>query len=249
MIKYTGANYLNIPQTLIEKYQPVIGPVAAMVWINLLYLSKEQVSQWEEPLLALTGLAKEELITQLEILEEADLIEVPEKAESGVKVLLKEPKADLPEAETAAAELIETKEPTAPQDPALDENKKKLEALYDYYHERIGLMSAMDFPLLNEWMEVRGMSPELIAKAIEVTSENAQFPSMKYLDGVLKNWYNAGIRTVSDLEKNKLRQPKGDKPAKLSSEAAAVPQKPIYKDVDIEKVRKWKELFKDDYNG
>jgi hypothetical protein len=44
MIKYTGANYLNIPQTLIEKYQPVIGPVAAMVWINLLYLSKEQVS-------------------------------------------------------------------------------------------------------------------------------------------------------------------------------------------------------------
>lgn len=246
MIKYSGEKHLAISEVLIKEYQPVIGPLAVMVWIDLLYFAKREFTEWEEPILALTGLSKEELINQFELLEEADLIGLGDDSDP-VKIYLNEPKPSKKETE-AAATAISTDQTKV--DQSLADDKKKIEAVYDYYHEKIGLMGARDYPLLNEWMEVRGMSPELIARAIEVTAENAQFPSMKYLDGVLKNWYNANIKTLKELDQLKVKTPnKNEKTSRFTSlrGQSTTPQKSMYKDVDMEKVRKWKELFKDDY--
>jgi len=229
MIKYSGLRQLALPVLLIENYQPVLGPLATMIWIDLLFLAKEGVNNWEEPLLALTGLSEAELQLQLEVLEAAELIVLDVD-----ELTIMEPKLRQktePEAEVAAL------------DQSLDGEQKKKEAVFDYYHEKIGLMAAKDWALLNEWIEIRGMSPELVAKAIDVTSENAQFPSMKYLDGVLKNWFNAKIKELEDLQQPK-RSPSTFK-ADTSKTGKEV--SPAYKSVDLEKVRKWKELFKDDY--
>lgn len=228
MIKYFGSRQLALPVLLIEDYQPVLGSLATMIWIDLLFLANEGVSDWEEPLMALTGLSEDELQPQLEILEAAELIVL-----DADELTIKEPKLNpKTEPEVAVTSLDQT----------LDGAQKKKEAVFDYYHEKIGLMAAKDWALLNEWIEIRGMSPELVAKAIDVTAENAQFPSMKYLDGVLKNWFNAKIKDLEDLE-----QPKKSTPNFKANTPKAKDANPAYKSVDLEKVRKWKELFKDDY--
>lgn len=233
MIRYLGEKHLVLPALLIENYQSVIGPMATMIWIDLLYLLEaEATDNWHEALLSLTKLTEEELAYQLEILTEVELITIKEDV-----IELYQPKRPkkLEEPEKEVAVSI---------DQSLDDEQKKKEAIYDYYHERIGMMGAKEFMLLNEWMEVRGLNPELVAKAIDITAENAQFPSMKYLDGILKNWFNANITKLEDLEtpRQKGTYFKKDRPRSTPQSSS-----PAYKSVDIEKVKKWKELFKDDY--
>lgn len=240
MIRFTGEKHLALPTLLIREYQPIIGPLATMIWIDLLFLLEEGVSDWQEPLLVLTNLSLEELEVQLELLKEVELISLSEQ-----EIVIHSPKIREKEEEVAVT-----------VDQSLDDLKKKIEAVYDYFHEKIGLMAAKDFALINEWIEIRGMAPELVAKAIEITSENAQFPSMKYLDGVLKNWYNANVKSLEELEQPKQRpqfykpetQQRGFSGLNTSkSQGTQDPPMPQYKTVDLDKVRKWKELFKDDY--
>jgi DnaD/phage-associated family protein len=235
MLRFTGEKYLAVPALLIEKYQPVVGPLATIIWIDLYLLAKENVEDWKEPLKALTGFNEEDLQDQLELLKKANLID-----EEGDSLLINEPMPfEVPIEEVAATD----------NNQSLDEKEKKMEAVYDYYHERIGMMGAKEFMLLNEWVEVRGMSPELVAKAIDITAENAQFPSMKYLDGVLKNWHNANIKRLQDLEQPRPRPTstfKSEGGIKSTTSDSVAPN-PNYKAVDPERIRRWKEMFKDEY--
>ena len=78
-----------------------------------------------------------------------------------------------------------------------------LGAVVAFYHQRIGVMGPSQFEKLRFWLEEMGMSPDVIALAIEETVQNAKSPRMNYLEAVLRNWYNDGVRTVADLQRSR----------------------------------------------
>lgn len=57
-----------------------------------------------------------------------------------------------------------------------------------------------DMSLISKWFEQYGYSMELVLKACEAAS-NVQYPTIKYIDGVINNWYNKGVKVVDDIEK------------------------------------------------
>src|SRR5690606_29389310 len=75
----------------------------------------------------------------------------------------------------------------------------------DAYHERIGIMGPTHAQQLAAWM-VRGMAADVLVAAIDeaaATSERERNPRKRrfgYIDGILRNWYNDGIRTAADLQ-------------------------------------------------
>src|SRR5690625_1688266 len=78
-----------------------------------------------------------------------------------------------------------------------------LQAVVQFYQQRIGMLGPSQFEKLRFWVEEQGMSSDVVALAIEETVQSAQTPRIAYVEGVLRNWYNAGIRTLADLQKSK----------------------------------------------
>ncbi|MFS8524909.1 MAG: DnaD domain protein, partial [Limnochordales bacterium] len=128
---------------------------------------------------------------------------------------------------------------TAP--PAPDSG---LEAVVAFYHQRIGLLGPSQFEKLRFWLEEMGMSPDVIALAIEETVQNAKTPRMNYLEAVLRNWYNDGVRTVADLQRS--RQSRA---SALPQRSEGAPNAAAYDSVDPDAVRRWKEMYADEYDG
>ena len=136
----------------------------------------------------------------------------------------------------------------------------------EWYHQRIGLISESQFERLCEWITRRGMTADVVALAIEETARSAQYASFSYLEGVLRNWYNQGVRTWQDLSRRRhlssvlARAPEGPAgPGGGQGHAAAaaaggqrpaeepsmegVPNAEAYRPVDPEQVRRWKEMY------
>lgn len=80
---------------------------------------------------------------------------------------------------------------------------KDVRSVLDWYHQRIGLISESQFQRLCEWISTRGMNADVVALAIEETARSAQYASFSYLEGVLRNWYNHGVRTWDDLQRRR----------------------------------------------
>lgn len=53
---------------------------------------------------------------------------------------------------------------------------------------------------IDRWFEDYHMSMEMVMKACS-KSINTPNPNIKYLDKIISNWYNSGIRTIEDVEK------------------------------------------------
>lgn len=81
-------------------------------------------------------------------------------------------------------------------------------------------------------------SIEMISLACDAMKENAQKPSLKYIDGILKNWKKKSITTPSDVEADNERHNQQKQSAK--SEA-------IDKTYDIDDIEQ-KAMFNDDYD-
>jgi len=56
-----------------------------------------------------------------------------------------------------------------------------------------------DMVLINKWFDQYKYSMELVLRACEAAS-NVQYPTIKYIDGVINNWYAKGIKNVEDIE-------------------------------------------------
>ena len=86
-----------------------------------------------------------------------------------------------------------------------------MQQVFDEYHRVIGLMSPSHYDKLNHWRE-KGMEPALLAQAIlSVENEHQrrvqanepgahQIRRISYLEGILRNWYNDGLRTYRDWD-------------------------------------------------
>ena len=158
--------------------------------------------------------------------------------------------------------------PGGPDGP--DGLPRDVRGVLDWYHQRIGLISESQFERLCEWIIRRGMTADVVALAIEETARSAQYASFSYLEGVLRNWYNQGVRTWQDLSRRRhlssvlsqaLEPGSADRPAPVQGGAAGeggagrrpasgadgpmegVPNAEAYRPVDPEQVKRWKEMY------
>jgi DnaD/phage-associated family protein len=155
-----------------------------------------------------------------------------------------------PEAETTPVRATEIKAVPKAGRKAEDSRSADVEAVVQYYHNKIGLMGPSQFEILRFWVEDMGMDGEVVALAIEETVKSAKNPRIQYLEGVLRNWHNDEIRTLQDLLKHKkaskvLSGNEEEAPASMEG----VPNASAYQRVDPALVKKWKELYPDEYDG
>lgn len=81
-------------------------------------------------------------------------------------------------------------------------------------------------------------SIEMISLACDAMKENAQKPSLKYIDGILKNWKKKNIATPSDVDADNDRH---------NQQKANSDNEKIDKTYDIDDIEK-KAMFNDDYD-
>jgi len=125
-----------------------------------------------------------------------------------------------------------------------DSMEAALSAVVAFYHQRIGLLGPSQYEKLRFWVEDQGMSPEVVAMAIEETVQSARTPRMSYLEAILRNWYNEGIRTLDDLQRSQRARA-----MRQASPVEGTPNAGAYQAVDAEAVKRWKEMFADEYDG
>src|SRR5690606_22311214 len=136
-------------------------------------------------------------------------------------------------------------QPAGPENP-------DMQAVLQIYHKRIGMIGPAQYEKLRFWIEEQGMEGAVVALAIEETVRSADVPRIQYLEGILRNWYNDGIRTLADLRAKRRAsrvlsgddgRAKSDRTLEGTRNAAA------YQSVSAELVAKWKELYPDEYDA
>ena len=162
--------------------QARLGPVATLAWINLLALAQAGRPMHIDVLTETMGIPKWEVSKALALLADEGWIN-----DEGLEIQLSVP--DIPEA-AAAMEAPAAVEPEA------------FEWLVSYWSARVSPASTEEMRKLLYWMEIKGLSHEVIAVAIEEMLISAAQPSFPYLEGILRNWHAANIRTYNDLLEN-----------------------------------------------
>lgn len=130
-------------------------------------------------------------------------------------------------------------------------SKADMDAVVQIYHKRIGMLGPVQFEKLQFWVEEKGMDGEVVALAVEETARSAPTPRIAYLEGILRNWYNDGIRTLKDVAEHKsasqVLRP-AQRGGKEEQKAEGMPNAAAYRRVDPAEVAKWKELYPDEYD-
>jgi DnaD/phage-associated family protein len=121
------------------------------------------------------------------------------------------------------------------------------QAVLDLYHKRIGMMGPKQRDKLRFWVEESGMSAEVVAAAIDITARQAENPRIQYVEGILRNWYNDGVRTFEEALK---RYPEIAGESSGASEGyEGAPNAGAYTEADQDLIKKWKELYPDEYSS
>lgn len=125
------------------------------------------------------------------------------------------------------------------QDPAV--------LVASHYRERIGLLSSGIFGEFERWLR-DGMAPDVLMAAIDETAAARDAGEVrKSIDGLLKSkirdWYNRGIRTLDDLQRSLKAHAMPTGPP-----ATGVPNADAYLTVDAEAVKRWRQMFADEYD-
>ena len=121
-------------------------------------------------------------------------------------------------------------------------------AVVQIYHKRIGMIGPTQYEKLRFWIEEQGMEGAVVALAIEETVQSAEVPRISYLEGILRNWYNDGIRTLADLQERRRASKVLSGGASERNEHEGRPNAAAYQSVSEELVNRWKELYPDEYD-
>lgn len=132
---------------------------------------------------------------------------------------------------------------------AVEPENPDMKAVIQIYHKRIGMIGPTQYEKLRFWVEEQGMEGAVVALAIEETVHSAEVPRISYLEGILRNWYNDGIRTLADLQERKRASKVLSGAAQTEgSEHEGKPNAAAYQSVSEEMVNRWKELYPDEYD-
>ena len=74
-----------------------------------------------------------------------------------------------------------------------------LKNLFDYYQERIGLIDSFQYQSIVAYIEDDNMDIEVVKSAIGKAADNGK-RNFKYLNSILKNWKQNGIKTLAQVE-------------------------------------------------
>lgn len=69
----------------------------------------------------------------------------------------------------------------------------------NYYQKRIGVMDGQQYQILTDYLTLDGMELEVIKIAIDKAADNGK-RSFSYINSILKNWRQNGIRTLVQVE-------------------------------------------------
>ena len=69
----------------------------------------------------------------------------------------------------------------------------------NYYQKRIGVMDGQQYQILTNYLTLDGMELEVIKIAIDKAADNGK-RSFSYINSILKNWRQNGIRTMVQVE-------------------------------------------------
>lgn len=79
----------------------------------------------------------------------------------------------------------------------VDEQVDPISKVIRTYEQVFGLANAINIQTIQYWCQ--DLSPELVIKALEITSNN-NARSFKYTEAILRDWEKRGIQTVEDVE-------------------------------------------------
>lgn len=82
-------------------------------------------------------------------------------------------------------------------DVVVDEQVDPISKAIRTYEQVFGLANPITIQTIQYWCE--DLSPELVIKALEITSNN-NARSFKYTEAILRDWEKRGIQTVEDVE-------------------------------------------------
>ena len=69
----------------------------------------------------------------------------------------------------------------------------------NYYQKRIGIIDGQQYQILTDYLTIDGMELEVIKTAIDKAADNSK-RSFSYINSILKNWRQNGIRTMVQVE-------------------------------------------------
>ena len=69
----------------------------------------------------------------------------------------------------------------------------------NYYQTRIGIIDGQQYQILTDYLTLDGMELEVIKTAIDKAADNSK-RSFSYINSILKNWRQNGIRTTVQVE-------------------------------------------------
>lgn len=82
-------------------------------------------------------------------------------------------------------------------DVVVEERVDPISKVIRTYEQVFGLASSINIQTIQYWCQ--DLSPELVIKALEITSNN-NARSFKYTEAILRDWEKRGIQTVEDVE-------------------------------------------------
>lgn len=218
----SGRRYLPVAEELVDLYAPRIGWQAVAAWLVLRLaaerggtVGEEEPASYVARTLGLSPLEAAEAMRRLVLYR---LVETtsdhtirvlePLSAAEFARAFGETPSAPVapdregqePAVASASAEVAASAEPAPDLSQPMPTD---LRGVLEWYHQRIGLISDSQAERLCEWITQRGMTTDVVALAIEQTARSAEYASFSYLEGILRNWYNQGVRTWADV----LRRP------------------------------------------
>lgn len=103
------------------------------------------------------------------------------------------------ERDSKESKKVDARKDSAPTD-SLSTPSDGLKQVAQHYEQVIGVLSPTAFERLRFWLDDVGMAPDVVCAAIDVAKDKAETPGIAYVEGVLRNWENRGVRTLADIK-------------------------------------------------
>ena len=84
------------------------------------------------------------------------------------------------------------------------EKKFPTAEISNYYQKRIGIIDGQQYQILTYYLTLDGMELEVIKTAIDKAADNSK-RSFSYINSILKNWRQNGIKTMTQVEDEQRR--------------------------------------------
>ncbi|MBO8125700.1 MAG: DnaD domain protein [Firmicutes bacterium] len=245
-LEYSGSGRISLTvyPELLSVYYPQIGKEGVILWLFMAFKAKQGQAIEAEALAQETRLSPSEFDEAFAKLIQHGLVSVAETASGEQCILVHDPEPK----EGESVSLEEVKEEVAaagahPSGPpaAAPSSQDPFGDLLQYYEAKVGWVTPKICTDLAKWVD-DGMEPAVIKEAVDEMIQKADSPRYPYLNAILVSWHQNGWRTMEDLQKARRK--------KQSMEG--VPNAAAYKEVssaDVERIRRWKELYPDEYDA